>query len=106
MFSILLLILFEFILHPLNNFYEENHVEIILILDCRNLIREMNSRVIHILREANCCADKLAKIGGAQGDQAVRMLIPGGVHQRLKCSFGSSFCLFLKFKIIISHRMF
>ena len=52
------------------------HQDRILIEDCRRLIRDMNTSVLHVLREANKFSDKLAKIGGKQGEQAVRMLIP------------------------------
>lgn len=55
---------------------EENHPERILVEDCRALIWEMNTTVIHIYKEANRCACLLAKLGGAQAKQAVRMLVP------------------------------
>ncbi|KAM7487446.1 hypothetical protein LguiB_024930 [Lonicera macranthoides] len=55
---------------------EENHPDRILIEDCRKLITEMNTAVSHIFREANRCADKLAKLGVNQGEREVRMLIP------------------------------
>ena len=35
-----------------------------LLTDCRNLLKEIpNKRVIHAFREANQCADALAKLG-------------------------------------------
>ena len=35
-----------------------------LLTDCRNLLKEIpNKRVIHTYREANQCADALAKLG-------------------------------------------
>lgn len=36
----------------------------------------MNIVVVHVLREANRCTDKLAKLGWMQSEQAVRMLVP------------------------------
>ena len=32
--------------------------------------------LMHILREANRCADVLAKMGAEQNEEAVRMLVP------------------------------
>ena len=35
-----------------------------LLIDCKNLLKEIpNKRVIHAFREANQCADALAKLG-------------------------------------------
>lgn len=36
----------------------------------------MDTPIWHIPCEANCCADKIAKIGGAQKKQLVRMIVP------------------------------
>lgn len=47
-----------------------------MIEDCKKLVREMNTAVIHIFGEINRCANKLAKIGGMQGEQVVRILVP------------------------------
>ena len=51
---------------------DDIHSDKILIEDCRSLIRDINTSVLHVLREVNKCADKLAKIGRKQGEQAVR----------------------------------
>lgn len=47
----------------------------IMIEDCRFLIWEINAVVVHVQREANRCMDKLAKIGGTQSKQVLRMLV-------------------------------
>lgn len=36
----------------------------------------MDTKIIHVLREANRCEDLLAKMGGDQNEQEVRMLVP------------------------------
>lgn len=48
----------------------------VLIEDCRELIKDMIMEVVHVLNEANKCADNLAKIGEEQGERLVRMLMP------------------------------
>lgn len=55
---------------------EESHPNKILIDDCKELLLEMEARVVHILREANRCADILAHMGGEDDKQEVMMLIP------------------------------
>lgn len=54
---------------------ENNHPDIILIQDCKNLKREMDTPIRHIPWEANCCADKFAKIGGTQKKRLARILV-------------------------------
>lgn len=55
---------------------EEHHPDRALIEDCRNMIKDLNTMVKHVLWEANKCADKHAKIEGSQGERLVRMLVP------------------------------
>ena len=55
---------------------EANQPDRILIQDCKNLKLEMECPIRHIPREANRCADKLAKIGGTQREQLVRLIVP------------------------------
>ncbi|KAM7463150.1 hypothetical protein LguiA_031271 [Lonicera macranthoides] len=55
---------------------EENHPNRILIDDCKYLVAETVSSLVHILREANRCADVLACMGREQTELEVRMLIP------------------------------
>ena len=48
----------------LMNNESENLLMELLLIDCRNLLKEFpNKRVIHAFREANQCADALAKLG-------------------------------------------
>lgn len=39
---------------------EENHQNRIIIDDCKTLVLEMDSQIVHIPRQANKCADVLA----------------------------------------------
>lgn len=55
---------------------EENHPDRVLVEDCIRLIRERNTAIIHVRREGNRCADRLAKLGGEQTEQEVRLMIP------------------------------
>ena len=65
---------------------DDSHPYRILIVDCKILLRETEARAVHILREANRCADVLAHIGGEQNETEVRMLIPPNeVAEELKC---------------------
>lgn len=41
---------------------EENHPCRTLIEDCKNLEREMEPEIQHVLSEANRCADKMARL--------------------------------------------
>ncbi|KAM7508132.1 hypothetical protein LguiA_018585 [Lonicera macranthoides] len=46
----------------------------------------MEAKIVHILREANRCADIIAKMGGEQQDQEVRMLIPPNeIIEEMQC---------------------
>ncbi|KAM7491243.1 hypothetical protein LguiA_034164 [Lonicera macranthoides] len=45
---------------------DDHHPNRVLIEDYRKLIRDLNTTLNHVLREANKCADKLAKIRGEQ----------------------------------------
>ena len=48
-----------------------------LLTDCRNLVREIpNKQIVHIYREANQCADALAKLGASSLDSFVIFLYP------------------------------
>ena len=51
-----------------------NHPEKVLIEDCRRLKIGTHAVVKHIKREANRCADRMAKLGGTQTEQCVRVL--------------------------------
>ena len=55
---------------------EENHPHRILIQDCKNLKSEMDIPIRHIPRKANGCADKIAKTGGTQKEQLVKLMVP------------------------------
>lgn len=54
----------------------QNHPERAYIEDCRKLKEHIDVRINHILREANRCAYKMAKLGVTQSEQHVRVLIP------------------------------
>ena len=61
----------------INNMKEViHHPERALIEDCRLLKEETGAQLSHILREANKCADILAKLGGTQRELHRRVLIP------------------------------
>ena len=48
-----------------------------LLTDCKNLVREIpNKQIVHIYREANPCADALAKLGATSLDSFVIFLYP------------------------------
>ena len=55
---------------------DDHHLDQVLIEDCRKMIKNLNTEMVHVLREGNKCADKLAKMGGEQREMSVRMLIP------------------------------
>lgn len=55
---------------------EENHPNCILIEDSKVIRIKINVKIVHILREANRCADILAKLGSEQNDQEIRLLVP------------------------------
>ena len=55
------------LVHLLTNPGTINLMLELLLNDCRNLIKLfLNCSVTHIYREANCCANKLAKMGATQ----------------------------------------
>ena len=65
---------------------EENHPDRILIHDCKVMATELEASIVHILREANRCADILAHMGSEQQEQQVRLLIPPNeVVEELMC---------------------
>ena len=48
-----------------------------LLTDCRNLLSKIpNKQIVHIYREANQCADALAKLGASSVDSFVIFLYP------------------------------
>ena len=48
-----------------------------LLTDCKNLLSEIpNKQIVHIYREANQCADALAKLGASSVDSFVIFLYP------------------------------
>lgn len=49
---------------------EESHSNRVLVF------RDMNTVVMHVFREGNRCADKLAKLRGMQSENAIRILVP------------------------------
>lgn len=53
-----------------------NHLKRALINDRRILMGETSASLTHILRGANRCMDKLARLGARQGEQFVQILIP------------------------------
>ena len=46
----------------------EHHPDRVLIEDCRKMTKDLKTEVTHVLWEANNCADKIAKLGGQQGE--------------------------------------
>ena len=55
-----------------------------LLFDCRNLLKQIpNKRVIHFYREANQCADALAKLGAHSGTHFVVFCNPPSVVETL-----------------------
>lgn len=49
-----------------DNEEEENHPNRVLIDDCKALVLRMKSRIVHIPRQTNKCADVLAHMGSEQ----------------------------------------
>ena len=48
-----------------------------LLTDCKNLLSEIpNKQIVHIYREANQCADALAKMGACSVGSFVNFLYP------------------------------
>lgn len=54
----------------------ENHPERIFIENSRKLKEEVKAQIWHVLRKANRCAVKMAKLRRSQREQLVRVLIP------------------------------
>ena len=64
-----------------------------LLNDCRNLVREIpNKQVIHIFREANQCADAMAKLGASSTTSFVVFLHPPPVVERILADDKASLC--------------
>ena len=58
-----------------------------LLTDCRNLLSEIpNKQIVHIYREANQCADALAKLGASSLDSFVIFLYPSPVVESIIAS--------------------
>ena len=58
-----------------------------LLTDCRNLLSEIpNKQIVHIYREANQCADALAKLGASSVDSFVIFLYPPPVVESILAS--------------------
>ena len=58
-----------------------------LLTDCRNLLSEIpNKQIVHIYREANQCADALAKLGANSVDSFVIFLYPPPVVESIIAS--------------------
>ena len=55
-----------------------------LLSDCRSLLKQIpNKRVLHVYREANQCADALAKLGAQSGFHFVVFCNPSPVVENL-----------------------
>ena len=55
-----------------------------LLTDCRNLLSEiLNKQIFHIYREANQCADALAKLGASNVDSFIIFLYPPPVVESI-----------------------
>ena len=55
-----------------------------LLTDCRNLLSEIpNKQIVHIYREANQCADALAKFGASSVNSFVIFLNPPSVVESI-----------------------
>ena len=60
---------------------------IIIEMDCKNLLSEIpNKQIVHIYREANQCADALAKLGASSLDSFVIFLYPPPVVESIIAS--------------------
>ena len=58
-----------------------------LLTDCKNLVSEIpNKQIVHIYREANQCADALAKLGASSLDSFVIFLHPPPVVESILAS--------------------
>lgn len=53
-----------------------NHPEKIIIEDCREMMADSSFTLRHIYKEMNRCADTLARFGGIQSENAVRIFVP------------------------------
>ena len=58
-----------------------------LLTDCKNLLSEIpNKQIVHIYREANQCANALAKLGACSVDSFVIFLYPSPVVESIIAS--------------------
>ena len=58
-----------------------------LLTDCKNLLSEIpNKQIVHIYREANQCADALAKLGASSVDSFVIFLYSSPVVESIIAS--------------------
>lgn len=87
--------------------HNANKAHSLLITDCRNLLTRIpRVRMLHCYSEGNQCADKLARIGGAQQEVFKTFFSPpsdvglllyfyeiGAYHERLRSDFVSEFLL-------------
>ena len=64
-----------------------------LLTDCRNLLSKIpNKQIAHIYREANQCADALAKIGACSVGSFVDFLYPPAVVESIIASDKANMC--------------
>ena len=64
-----------------------------LLTDCRNLLSKIpNKQIAHIYREANQCADALAKIGASSVGSFVDFLYPPSVVESIIASDKANMC--------------
>jgi len=64
-----------------------------LLTDCRNLVREIpNKQIVHIYREANQCADALAKLGASSLESFVIFLYLPPVVESILASHKACLC--------------
>ena len=64
-----------------------------LLTDCKNLVREIpNKQMVHIYREANQCADVLAKLGASSLESFVIFLCLPPVVESILTSHKACLC--------------
>ena len=64
-----------------------------LLTDCRNLLSKIpNKQIAHIYREANQCADALAKIGASSVGSFVDFLYPPAVVESIIAADKANMC--------------
>ena len=65
----------------------------LLLTDCRNLLREIpNKQIVYAYREANQCADALAKLGATSLSYFTVFLCPPPVMDRLLAYDKANMC--------------